>query len=136
MILFQNSIIKLDYNPATDILEIAYPDLNGYLLPEIQYSINLMVDIIKNYDIKKLLLDSTRSVSSVSDEDSREVATYLAAAIMKTRVVKVARLQSQSTTIEKRTQGNIRHIRDSLPLPFQLQIFSNKAGAFEWLQEL
>lgn len=133
MILLQNSIVKLDYNPATDILEIEYPDLHGYLLLEIKHNINLIVDIIKGYYVKRLLLDSTRTVISVSEEESREIATYLAVGIMKTRVQKVARLQSLNTTVEKTAQGNVRHIEESQPLPFQIQNFTSKTEATAWL---
>lgn len=133
MILLQNSIVKLDYNPATDILEIEYPDLHGYLLLEIKHNINLIVDIIKGYYVKRLLLDSTRTVISVSEEESREIATYLAVGIMKTRVQKVARLQSLNATVEKTAQGNVRHIEESQPLPFQIQNFTSKTEATAWL---
>ncbi|WP_439881987.1 hypothetical protein ACSX1A_02260 [Pontibacter sp. MBLB2868] len=134
MILFENSIIKLDYNPATDILQIQYPDLHDYLLPEIKHSINIMVDIIRNYDIKKILLDSTLTHISVSAEESREISTYLAAGIMKTRVQKVARLQSPSTTVETTAQENIKHIKDVQTLPFLLKSFSSRPEAIEWLE--
>lgn len=133
MILFQNSIIKLDYNPATDILEVAYPDLHGFLVPEIKHSINTLVENVKNYDVKKILLDSTKTVISVTDEESREVTTCLATGLIKTRVQQIARLQSPSTTVEKTAQGNIRHIQESLSLPFQLKNFNSKADAIEWL---
>ncbi len=56
MILFVNSVIKLNYEPATDIAVVEYPDLHDYLLPEIKHSIDKMVDVIRNYDIKNLLL--------------------------------------------------------------------------------
>ena len=134
MVLFQNSFIRLDYTPATDILVIEYPDLHGYLLPEIKNSINILVENVRNYDVKKLLLDSTRTISSVTEEESREVATYLAKGLMKTRVQKVARLQSASTTVEKLAQGNLKHIQESGALPFQLKNFTNKADALEWMQ--
>jgi len=88
MILFQNSIIKLDYTPATDILAVEYPDLHDFLLPEIKHSINIMVDNIRNYDVKKILLDSTKTIVSVGEAESREVATYLASGLVKTRVQK------------------------------------------------
>jgi hypothetical protein len=135
MILFENSILKLDYNPATDILEIKYPDLHGYLLPEIKHSIDTLVDHIKNYDVKKILLDSTRTLISVSDEESREVAIYLASGLMRTRVQKVARLQSPSATVEKTAQGNIKHIKDSNQLPFEIQNFSSRFEALSWLED-
>lgn len=133
MILFKNSVIKLDYSPATDILEVEYPDLHDYLLPEIKHTINIMVDTVKNYDVKRVLLDSTRTVISVSDEESREIATFLASGLMKTRVQKVARVQSTSATVETTAQGNIKHIKSGWSLPFQLQNFKSKAEAVEWL---
>jgi len=134
MVLFQNSLIRLDYTPATDILVIEYPDLHGYLLPEIKNSINILVENVRNYDVKKLLLDSTRTISSVTEEESREVATHLAKGLMKTRVQKVARLQSASTTVEKLAEGNLKHIQEAEALPFQLKNFTNKADALKWMQ--
>jgi hypothetical protein len=52
MILHQSSIIKLEYDPATDILEVEYPDLEKFMLPEIKHAFNLMVETIRNYDVK------------------------------------------------------------------------------------
>lgn len=133
MILFQSSIIKLDYTPATDILDVEYPDLHGFMLPEIKHNIDIMVDNIINYDVKKVLLDSSHTVVSVSAEESRDVATYLAAGLIKTRVQKVARVQSNNIVVETNAQGNIQHIQEALPLPFLLQNFTSKAEAMDWL---
>lgn len=133
MILFDNSIIKIDYTPATDILEVAYPDLEGFLLSEIKHSIIVLVENVKNYDVKRVLLDASRTIISVSEEESREIATYLAAGLVCTRVQKVARIQSPSDHVETTAQGNIRYIHTSLSLPFQLQNFITKAEAVGWL---
>ena len=133
MILFENSIIKLDYNPATDIAVVQYPDLHGYLLAEIKHSIDLLVETIRNYDVKLLMLDSTRTTISVSPEESREVATYLAARVMTTRVRKVARVQSQSVAVEKTAQENIKHVKEAQSPPFQVQTFASKEEATAWL---
>jgi len=134
MILFENSIIKLNYDPSTDILEIQYPDLKDYLLPEIKHSIDVMVDIIKNYDIKRLLLDSTKTTSSVTEEQSRDIATYLATGIAKTRVEQVARLQSPVPETEERAQKNIQKLHQTMEMPFQLLNFTDKILALNWLQ--
>ncbi|MFD3003810.1 hypothetical protein ACFS7Z_25870 [Pontibacter toksunensis] len=133
MVLFDNSLIRLDYNPATDIMEVEYPDLHDYLLSEIKRSIDTLLDTVNNYDVKQLLLDSTRTIISVGDVESREIATYLAAGLMRTRVQKVARVQSPSATVETTAQNNIRHISAVQVLPFELQNFSSKAMALEWL---
>lgn len=133
MILFENSTVKLLYDPTTDIAVVEYPDLHDYMLSEIKYSIDILVDTVRNYDIRKLLLDSTRTVSTVSEEQSREVATYLAVGIMKTRVSMVARVQSPAKAVETRAQNNINHIRESQQLPFLLENFTDKSVAMEWL---
>lgn len=133
MILFKNSVINLDYNPATDILEVAYPDLHGFLLPEIKHSIDIMIDNVKNYDVKRVLLDSTRTIISVGEEESRQVAFYLAAGLMQTRVQRVARLQSASISVETTAQANIKHIKESQTLPFELKNFTSKVEAVAWL---
>lgn len=135
MILFKNNIITLDYSPATDIVVVEYPDLHDYLLPEIKHSIDILVDTIKNYDIKRLLLDSTRTVIDVSEEESIEIAVYLAAGVMKTRVQKVARIQSPSAQVEKTAESNIDHIQATQPLPFELLNFTSKAEALQWLKQ-
>jgi hypothetical protein len=135
MVLFENSVIKLDYNPASDILEVAYPDLHDYLISEIKSSINVLVNTVTNYDVKKVLLDSSKTVISVSEQESREVATYLATGLIKTRTKKLARVQSASAYVENTANSNIQHIQNSLPLPYEVRNFSNKASACAWLME-
>lgn len=134
MILFENSIIKLDYTPATDILNVQYPDLHGFLLPEIKHSIDILVDTVKNYDVKKVLLDATHTVMSVDVEESREISVYLAQGLTKTRVAKLARLQSLNHAIETRAKATIQHLAEAQLLPFELQNFTVKEKALAWLQ--
>ncbi|WP_242919460.1 hypothetical protein [Pontibacter liquoris] len=134
MILFENSIIKLDYTPATDILAVGYPDLHGFLLPEIKHNIDILIDTVKNYDVKKVLLDASHTVMSVGMEESREVTIYLAQGFSRTRVEKIARLQSLNETIEMRAKATMQHLAEIQLLPFQLQNFSVKADALAWLQ--
>ncbi|WP_026463847.1 hypothetical protein [Adhaeribacter aquaticus] len=134
MILFDNSLIKLNYSAATDILEVAYPDLHGYLLTEIKNSIDALVENVRNYDVKKLLLDSSNTIISVSEQESREIASYLAAGLIQTRLRKLARIQSPRSAVENTAQNNIKHIKNTGLLPFELLNFSNKAEAIEWLK--
>ena len=134
MILFENSIIKMDYSPATDILEVAYPDLHDFLLPEIKHSINILVDTVKHYDVKRVLLNSSNTTISVGPKESREIAVYLATGLATTRVQKLARLQSLSAAVEQTAQNNISHIKASQLLPYQLQNFTDRTVAMEWLK--
>lgn len=133
MVLFNNSLIRLDYTPATDILAVEYPDLHDFLLADIKRSINTLVDTVKHYDVKRLMLDSTRTISSVSEEASKEIATYLAAGLMNTRVEKVARVQSGNVNVENTALENMKHVRQSLSLPFALRNFAGRLEAEAWL---
>ncbi|WP_026463899.1 hypothetical protein [Adhaeribacter aquaticus] len=133
MILHSNGLITLNYNPATDILEVAYPDLHGYLLTEIKQSIDVMLDNIRNYDIKKLLLDSSKTLISVTPEETKEITTYLVSGLKTTRIRKLARLQSPSSHVEHMAQNNIQHVKTAGLLTFDLQSFTDKSGAIAWL---
>lgn len=134
MILFENSIMKLEYDPATDIMVVAYPELHGYLLPEIKHSVDILADVVKSYDVKKVLLDSTKTVVDVTPEESREIAVYMASSLAQTRVQKVARVQSLNLTVETRAERNLQHVQQALSLPYVLQNFTHKAEALAWLQ--
>ncbi|MFD3001963.1 hypothetical protein ACFS7Z_16440 [Pontibacter toksunensis] len=133
MILHQSSLITLDYNPATDILVVEYPDVHDFLLPHIRQSLAIMVEAIRNYDVKKLLLDASRTIIDVSEEENRQLTLQLAADLMHTRLQKVARIQPLNYVRETRAQENINRIRQEGMLPYQLETFTSKAAAMDWL---
>ena len=136
MILYKNSVIKLDYNPATDIVHVQYPDLYDYLLPEIIHSINILIDTVRNYDIKYLLLDGRQTVSATKTEEGREIALHLAASLAKTRLTKLARLQSYSPEVEDRAKANVKAIHSTMALPYELKDFTDEGEALAWLAHL
>lgn len=134
MILLENSIIRLDYEPATDILEVDYPDLHDSQLSEIRYSFKLMVETIRNYDVKRLLLDGSKTAIEVSDDENRELTMQFAADLVKTRLEKVARIQPIDKTREMKAQENINEIKQAGLLPYQVKTFTNRAEAKAWLK--
>lgn len=135
MILYDNSLIKIEYNPASDILEVAYPDLHEYLLPEIRHSIDKLVENTISYDVKRLLLNSSQTVVAVEVEKSREITAYMLTCLSRTRIQKLARLQSFNPVVELIAEGNIRHVNQIMVLPFELRNFTSKETAKLWLTE-
>ncbi|MHC2992744.1 hypothetical protein OB13_14555 [Pontibacter sp. HJ8] len=133
MILHQTSLIKLDYNPATDILQAEYPDLDRLHLPEIKHNFSVMVEVIRNYDVKKLLLDASQTDVSLNDEENRQLGLELAAELSKTRLQKLARIQPRDPGQEIKAQVNINLMKQSGLLPYELETFSNRAQAIAWL---
>lgn len=134
MILHQNSIIRLEYNPATDILEIKYPDLQKFILLEVKESLRLMVETIRNYDVKRLLMDASSTIIELNDEDNRNLSLHLAAELAKTRLQKVARIHPIDPSKEVRAQENIRQIEKEGLMPFELRTFNDRTAAIHWLK--
>lgn len=134
MILLQNNILKLVYNPATDILEVNYPDLQGYLLPEIKNSIIHMVEVIRNYDVKLLLIDVSKTIVDVSDDENRELSVLLAAELKRTRLMKMARVYTLDNIREEKAQSNIKLIKQLGLLPYKVRSFMEKESALKWLK--
>lgn len=131
--ILQNCDIKLDYNPATDILEVEYPDMHSYQLSEIRYSMDLMVNSIRNFDIKRLLFDSSKTLISVSDNEYVQVMDELVCLLAKTRLEKVARIAIQDKNREKVEHDKIIIQAQIFQLPFQLKTFNNRSEAKVWL---
>lgn len=133
MILLKNCDIKLDYNPATDILEIEYPDMYSYQLSEINYNMGLMVASIKNYDIKKLLFDSSKTVIQVSEHEYSEVMDELLLLLAETRLQKVARIALSDKARERIEHYKVVEQEKLLKLPFSIETFKNRSDAKAWL---
>ncbi|MEJ8800816.1 hypothetical protein [Pontibacter sp. H249] len=133
MIIHQNSIIKLEYNPATDILDVKYPDLQKFMLLEIKESLKLLVSTVRNYDVKRLLLDASHTIIEINEEENRELTFYLATELSKTRLQKLARIKPADPNKEARAQENIKEIEKSGTIPFLVRTFSSKTEAINWL---
>ncbi len=134
MIIHQNSLISLVYSPASDILEVEYPDLQVYMLSHIKESLDLMVQTIRTYDVKRLLLDASKTVIEISEEENKQVTLHLAEALVTTRLQKLARIHPIDLNREIRAQENIQNLKASGLLTYQLQTFTSKDQALTWLQ--
>lgn len=133
MILHHNGLIKLEYSPATDILQVNYPDLYSYQLTEVRHSLSIMVETIRNYDVKRLLLDASVTSVHITDEENSELNLNLARELSKTRLQKVARIHPLSPLRESIAQKNIEKIFHSGMVPYELKTFSHRTEALSWL---
>jgi len=133
MILLDNFLVKIDYNPATDIAIIDYPDLFDFELPEVQHSLELLAETIKNYDVSKVLIKPTRTTPERSQEEGGEIAAYLATKLKEAHVKKMARLRSPYSAVDANAHKSVQLAEISQALPTQVRFFKNKSAAMEWL---
>jgi hypothetical protein len=131
--LIHNGIIKLDYNPATDVLVTSMPDIKQFELSEVSFCLGLIVESIINYDIKFLLLDSSKSVIEIDANAYKAISTRFAMDLMRTRLKKIARLQTTDAIREEKSGKIATELKQELNLPIQFKNFDNPAEAMDWL---
>lgn len=133
MILFSNGLITLDYDPATDVLSVALPDIRHFGTTEVERSLELIVETITNYDIKKLFLDSSKAIVEVDDEAYRNIIMKFSRDLMKTRLRFIARVGSTLEKQEKRAKQVADEVQQVTTMPVEFSNFTNPAEAMEWL---
>lgn len=127
--LLYNGIITLDYDPATDVLVAGMPDARQFGLSEVSFCLGLIVESVRNYDIKHLLLDASQSAVEVEDEAYRAVTAQFGMDLMGTRLRKIARVATADAGREERSA----RISAELRLPMAFLSFPNQDEAMDWL---
>ena len=130
MILFQNSLLKLRYDPATDILFVDMPDITYDLRADFRRSLDIIVENTRNYDVKKLLVNASRSVIDMDTKDYTALITNFSKDLKSTRLQKVARVESASSSRERMVQKIIEEVQ---PVSFY-RTFLDEQSAVEWLK--
>ena len=135
MLLYQDSILKLEYDPSTDILEMTWPDMALEQLSEVKQALQTMVETIRDYDVKKLLVDGSKASITIPDEDHTNLDLKLAMDFTSTRIQKIARIESSDLKRESKAEKNRHKIQENLSVPFLMQNFPDRTSALAWLKE-
>ena len=129
MILYQNALIKLDYNPATDILLVDMPSVTYGVVPEFRRALDIIVENVRSYDVKKLLVDARKSVIEMDPEEYSEVVKKFASDLKATRLVKGARVISPNADREKL----VKQVVGTTDPGFLFHTFTDITEAENWL---
>lgn len=90
--LISNKLIQLEFNPATDILHVAWPNFHDYSTYELNYILSELVSTVRNYDIKKILADSRSSTLTMPEQEYGAIVIKFAKDLSMTRLQKLARV--------------------------------------------
>ena len=128
--LIYKGIITLDYTPATDVLVANMPDVKQSGLSETSYCLGLIMDTLRNYDIKHLVLDCSKTVVETGSEAYKSMVGNLYQSLMGTRLKKIA----QVGTAEALRQGKyFVELKQELNLPIEFCSFFSQTEAVDWL---
>lgn len=129
MIIFENGLIKLDYDPSTDILFVDMPTVNSIVMPEVRRALAIIVEHVRNYDVKRLLIDARKTEVEVNEESYATMIGNFSGELLATRIQRVARIVTHSEVRE----NVVREVYKKKQLPIDFQSFTEIAPAVEWL---
>lgn len=126
--------MSLNYDPATDILSVELPSVMEIGVYELNRSLEIVADNVQNYDIKRLLLDSSKvRVEQIVDEEYKVVVGQFMANLVKTRLEKLARVNTSMPAHEKRVLHVTAEAIQKLGASILIKTFTGKAEAIAWL---
>lgn len=124
-----NPVTKLDYNPVTDVLAIDWPDFTEYALSEVEYILESVIEVIKNYDVRYLLADTRNGTITLSDEKYNNILHNFALNLNQTRLKKLARV----VTIATLREHTVKEIAQKADLDVPIRNFDRTEDALHWL---
>ncbi|MFC6997777.1 STAS/SEC14 domain-containing protein [Rufibacter roseus] len=127
--ILENTLIKLDYNPAKDLLFVEWPDQNTYSLYEFNHLLEKVLNTVKYYDISYLLIDARQTVDAITEIEYMDAAIKFLEDLSHTRVKKVARLVTDNINRERQ----IKEISNKTNLSLEFQTFASLEVAQSWL---
>ncbi|PSR51959.1 hypothetical protein AHMF7605_29050 [Adhaeribacter arboris] len=135
MILYPDALLALEYEMSTDILTVPWPNLTGAALPELEVALTKLIDAIKHYDVKRLLIDSQNSRVDIPQEIYKPVIFGLIQALTKTRLTKMARVLPEDVLRERQLRSYNAEMASKNMFTFQTGEFATRAAARHWLSE-
>jgi hypothetical protein len=134
MLIHRDGLIELNYDAATDILTVSWPDIVETHGPGLDYSFGKLVETIKYYDIKKLIIDSRFNKVFIQEEEYTLLVKRIHKELSLTRLEMAARLGSLDEAREAKASKHAVHIIDQIKPAFAFRNFDNANEALEWLK--
>lgn len=134
MLIHRDGLIELNYDAATDILTVSWPDITEPGGSGLEYSFGKLIETIKYYDIKKLIIDSRFNKVSIHEEAYTNLMRRIHNALSATRLEMAARLGSLDAVREAKASKHALLIIEQLKPTFAFRNFSNAGEALNWLK--
>lgn len=122
-------VVRLDYNPVTDILLFQWPELTYYTESEADFVLKAVLDAIRSYDVRYLLVDTRKDSVKIDSSLYKEIKLKFFSGLNRTRLKKLARVVSAETGREDLIKEVIQQTHCTIPL----LNFYNMEAAINWL---
>ena len=134
MILYQTSLMELNYDASTDILKVKWADFEDINWLEVDYNFRVIRDSIKWYFIKRILVDSS-SFNRIPDKALlHQLTTRFLETLYGTTIKKFARVQC-GNPMREALATEIHTQLDHTNYLLYSKTFTNEHNAIAWLLE-
>ena len=132
MILHKDRYFEHLYDVKLDLVQVKWPDIEDIYLPEIFHSVNTLVENIKNYNIRNLLVDARETKLLTSYQDADRVVEAFTVGLSHSRLEKLARIES----LNYQRENMLRQLTNDLNARFayRTMFFRDYESALAWLQ--
>lgn len=118
---------------TSDILTVKWPPMPK-ANSEVEYTFQKLLDTIKHYDIKRLLIDSRKSKTVTEDKVKQQLMQKLMMDFMATRLQKIARLTSEDLACEKKSRELGNALAAKFPGKIANKNFQRQPETLAWLK--
>jgi len=129
MILYQNELLKLDFQPSQRLLEITWPSFEGRSKEESKLIITRVLNAINDYEVNYLLIDAKATNLGIEISQFHDLASFFITELPKTSVKRVARI----STYDQNREQLVNHLASGQPMDIDYSNFTNKTEALAWL---
>lgn len=124
-----NTQIRLDYDPANDVLSVEWPDVHDYTASEAVYILERVLETARLYGVRYLLADIRKGAVGVPEPRYKNIILQFIRGLAETRVEKFARVVGPETLREELISKVTREARLTVPV----RSFYSKKEALGWL---
>jgi hypothetical protein len=129
MIVYQNSLITLNYTPETDVLLVEWPSFEPYAILEVMQTLQKLIEVINNYNVRNLLIDASKANINMTGEDYSAIFVELITDLENTHIQKLARVMTPDPLREEKVYT----MRQQRIIPYDFRDFRTKEEALNWL---
>ncbi|MFC5270230.1 hypothetical protein [Adhaeribacter terreus] len=132
MILHADRYFEHYYEVKSDLVCINWPTIETIYLPEILHSVSILVENVVNYNIRNLLIDASKAELHASQEEANEVVFLLTNGLAKSRLEKLARVESKNVNREMMLRQMALEMNQRYN--YQTRFFQDVDSARKWME--
>ncbi|MBC3538380.1 hypothetical protein ACFSC6_16660 [Rufibacter sediminis] len=135
MIIFENWLITISYEPAEDIMYAKLPSVEEYGAKELRRALDIVADQVSTHATKNLILDSSDvSVVKMEDRVYRPTVQDFIIKLTSTQLLRFARVNNSIQNLQARAVSTVAEIFQGKESTIEFRAFNDKGDAFEWLR--